>query len=270
MSAIRVSSPETDLKVVLLPLDIKLGDIPHNLAGAELLIDKLPEDTDLVVLPELSNVGFGDYSVGPEELAEPIDGRTIERFCKISAERGGMAIVGGFLRCEDGKLFNSSFFISDGKLQTYYDKRHLFAGAEQRIFERGTEQSPTVTFRGWRLRLAICYDLRFPVWNRSINCGYDALIVVANWPHSRFYAWKHLIIARAIENQAYVVACNREGVDVYGDYLRGDSMIVNAMGYTVDEKHDDGTVTGMLEAARLRDDRKFLQPWRVADEFKLL
>lgn len=261
--------PTENLRVALVPIDIKLGDVRHNVAWACECINNLEEGIDLVVLPELFNVGFGDYSVSPEHLAEPDDGSTVSSMLELSRIKN-VAIVGGFLATDGKNLYNRAFAVYAGKTLAFYNKRHLFAGPESRIFRPGQEESPIVDVKGWKLRIAICYDLRFPVWNRAVDNNYDALIIVANWPNSRYYAWSHLIKARAIENQAYVAACNREGKDVYGTYMRHDSMVVNAMGYDVSEPADGANVYATFDASRLNDDRKFLQPWRVADKFQLI
>lgn len=262
------SYPERNLKVAMLPLDIRLGDIRHNVAAAEMRIRQLENDTDLVILPELFNVGFGDYGEAPEKYSESDNGFTVTSMQKLADELN-IGIIGGFMGRKGDLLYNRAFFVRPGEKPVFYNKRHLFAGPEQHIFTRGTNLPPIVNFRSWRLKLIICYDLRFPVWDRASRNDYDALIHIANWPNSRYYAYKQLLIARAIENQAYVAACNREGADVYGDYVRGDSMILNAMGYPVDTTDPDGTVKATFDCDVFQSDRKRLQPWRVADDFTI-
>lgn len=260
--------PTKNLNAVLLPLDIRLGDKRHNLTIARERIASLPQDTDLVILPELFNVGFGNFENGLLPLSETTEGLTIKTMREISAEFD-ISVIGGFVRREEDFFFNCAFVISEGKLQAIYDKRHLFAGPEQKLFRRGEKLSPIINIKGWNIRIAICYDLRFPVWNRSKNLDYDAVVFIANWVHARHYAWRQLIIARAIENQAYVLACNREGRDIYGEYMRGDSLIVNAMGYSVGTEHPDGSVSATLDCKMLESDRQHLQPWRMADDFTI-
>lgn len=260
------SRPDRNLKVAMLPLDIKLGDIRHNVAAAEMRIRELDKDTDLVVLPELFNIGFGDYGESPREYSEPDNGFTVTTMQRLADELN-LGIIGGFMGRNGNDLLNRAFFLRPFASPVFYNKRHLFAGPEQHIFARGTNLPPILEFRSWRLKLIICYDLRFPVWTRAVNNDYDALVHIANWPNSRYYAYKQLLIARAIENQTYIAACNREGTDVYGDYARGDSMILNAMGYIVSTCEKDGTVKGTFDHEVFLSDRKKLQPWRVADSF---
>jgi len=260
--------PTEDLKVALLPVDIKLGNREWNLAMIESRIKALPEDVDLVMLPELCTTGFGYFENGVDSLAERADGHTIRTMQDLSHQYD-MAICGGIITKDSDGLFNSCFFVAGGELKALYNKRHLFAGAESHLFKPGKSLPPVIEYKTWKLRPVICYDLRFPVWNRSVDNDYDAALLIANWPNSRFYAWKHLIIARAIENQVYVAACNREGEDVYGAYGRGDSMIVNAVGMPECTVCDDGTVMGTFNYEELNNSRKMLQTWRSADKFTI-
>jgi predicted amidohydrolase len=88
--------------------------------------------------------------------------------------------------------------------------------------------------KGWKICPLVCYDLRFPVWskNRFLNNSYeyDLLIYIANWPGRRSYAFRQLIIARAIENQAYVIAVNRVGSDGKGILYQGNSAAIDFKG----------------------------------------
>lgn len=256
------------LKTVLIPLDITLGDKRHNLAAIEDRVNEVDDDTDLVILPEMCNTGFGDIQDSLPSLAESTSGETISRM-KVLSEKKGVAIIGGFIRKDGDDFYNSAFVVSNGELLAVYDKRHLFAGPEQKLFRRGQSFSPIVTIKGWRIRIAICYDLRFPVWNRSRGLNYDAIVFIANWVHVRNYAWRHLLIARAIENQAYVLACNREGRDFYGEYMRGDSMIINAMGYPIGTQAENGNISTILDRSQLESDRRRLKPWKDADDFTI-
>ena len=260
--------PEQNLHVALLPIDIKLGSKEHNLKAISDRILDLPNSTDVVLLPELSNIGFGKYPAPASSLAESTEGDTIAQM-KCLSEECNLAICGGFIRKEDGKIFNSCFFVADGELKAIYDKRHLFPGPESKIFTPGCSLPPIIEYKTWKLRPSICYDLRFPVWNRAQGNNFDVMLLIANWPHSRYYAWRHLSIARAIENQIYVASCNREGEDVYGSYQRGDSLIFNDLGNEISSPLSNGTVIGTFDATALNDNRKTLQPWRAADNFTL-
>lgn len=260
--------PTQDLNVALLPFDMRLGDIAFNTTIALKRIASLPSDIDLVVLPELATTGFGDIRGGIASLAEEDNGPTIQKMCEASIKYN-VAICGGFVGKIGDSIYNRCYFISNGEPKAFYSKRHLFAGPEQKCFSKGDSLPPVIDYKSWKLRPLICYDLRFPVWCRSMENNFDAIILIANWPNSRFFAWQNLITARAIENQAYVAACNREGEDVYGMYGRGDSMIVNALGMPVSTTLEDGTVTGRFDSQRFNTDRDNFKPWKMADKFSI-
>ena len=115
------------------------------------------------------------------------------------------------------------FVTPDGGVRVY-DKKHLFGyGGERDRFSAGIDRV-TVEYDGVRFMLAVCYDLRFPVWLRNIG-DYDVLIVSANWPEGRRRAWDVLTKARAIENQCYVIAVNRVGKDPACVYSGGSALI---------------------------------------------
>lgn len=263
--------PRQNIKVALLPNNIVEYDTEANLRLVRERVLALEADVDLVVLPEMFNTGFTPDVDLLHRLAEPNDGPTIIAMRQLAQERN-VAIWGGFTATDgNGHYYNRGFMISpDHDDVAFYDKRHLFSpGEEARILTPGTALAPIVEFRSWRLKMAICYDIRFPVWNRARANDYDALVVPANWVHARYYAWRHMLIARAIENQCYVMGCNREGHDIYGQYMRGDSMIINNWGDDVSRLMSDGTVYAVLDADRLNHDREHFAPWRDADDFQL-
>jgi predicted amidohydrolase len=160
---------------------------------------------------------------------------------------------------------------------TTADKRHLFAVAgEHRDFERGTEPV-VVTWRGWRLRLAVCFDLRFPVWLRNTldadgKPAYDALLVVANWPEAREIAWTTLLAARAMENQCYVAGVNRVGTDGFGVGHSGASRIVGPWGDILAEgvQNQESCVTAQWDPVHLAAVRKRFPFLEDQDPFEVL
>ncbi len=222
----------TNLRVATLPLAIEWADKEANIAAVCKALEKLPEGTDLVVLPELFSTGYSDDSDVLQALAERNTGITIDKIKEWSAATGA-AFAGSYLASTHPKIYNRGFFIEPSGEETFYDKRHLFSlSKEPQLFAPGIERPPVVRFRGWNISLIVCYDLRFPVWCRCRNSEYDLLLVVANWPKARAYAWEHLLIARAIENQCCVVGANRGGRDVFGEY-DGMSYIFDGRGMAV-------------------------------------
>lgn len=207
-----------DLRLALLSLDIAPGDKENNITRLEELMSHLDQQTDVVVIPELFSTGFTSRRERLVELAETNGGDTMSRLHRL-ASRFNVAIAGSFLAKTASNVYNRSFFIEPSGDSVFYDKRHLFSmSSESTLLTQGQKPLPVVRFRGWSIAVAVCYDLRFPVWCRNVGLGYDVLLIVANWPRSREYAWRHLLIARAIENQAYVIGVDRSGEDKFGVY----------------------------------------------------
>lgn len=241
------------LRVAVLPLDIAPADKEANLRAVEAALETLPPGTDIVVLPELFTTGYIDSREALDSLAERNTQGTIDRV-RSWADRCGCAFCGSFLASTPPHIYNRAFFIEPNGDETYYDKAHLFSiSDEARLLHSGSENIKPVRFRGWNVAMIVCYDLRFPVWCRNINLAYDILLVPANWPQSREYAWSHLLIARAIENQAAVVGADRGGEDRFGIY-DGMTRFYNALGMPV----------GGTAAKEHQEDN----PWFVADFHK--
>ncbi len=181
--------------------------------------------TDLIVLPEMFTTGF---TMNASEVAESMHGETIAWMHELANAKNA-AVCGSLVIKERGKFYNRLIFMEpDGEI-SFYNKRHLFRmAAEHKTYTAGIKRL-LVTWRGWRICPLVCYDLRFPVWSRNNN-EYDLLLFVANWPARRIYAWKQLLIARAIENQCYVAGVNRVGVDETGVSYNGESMVLDALG----------------------------------------
>lgn len=250
------------LRVATIELDIAFADVEANLKAAEEMILRLPEGTDVAVLPELFTTSFVKDNDLMARLAEDNGGNTMARIRKISLEKN-MAIAGSFLACDHGRYFNRAFFVAPGGEAVFYDKRHLFSlSAEREVYCGGNELPPVVEFRGWKIAMIVCYDLRFPVWSRNVALAYDMLLVPANWPQAREYAWHHLLIARAIENQAVVVGADRGGTDDYGLYDRL-SMIYDPLGRPVGRPLEG--MPGVWADVSLDELRKVRRRMPVAD-----
>lgn len=221
-----------DLNISLIQTPLFWEDADANLAMFDGLLEQVPLGTHLILLPEMFTTGF---SINPA-LAEKPEGKSFE-WLRRKADEHNCVIAGSILADVNGKYFNRLFWVRpDGTFDTY-DKRHLFRlGEEYKVFTAG-HRRPVFELLGWKILPLICYDLRFPVWskNRYINQNYeyDLLICVANWPAVRQYAWKQLLIARAIENQAYAAAVNRVGADGNGLEHTGDSTVTDPLGQII-------------------------------------
>lgn len=258
------------LTFTLVQSDLRWETPEANLQALERKIEGLQGKTQVVVLPEMFSTGF---SMNPATLAEEMNGETIHWMKKLSA-RERLILTGSVMVREGDHYFNRLvWMLPNGQMGTY-DKRHLFAYAgEHEAYTPGTQRL-IASANGWRILLLTCYDLRFPVWSRQqVRDGapeYDAIIYVANWPERRSHAWKTLLVARAIENQCYVIGVNRVGTDGHGIYHSGNSMVVDPLGEVLYHKADEEDVfTLTLDRAHVEQVRERFPFWRDADGFEL-
>lgn len=262
-----------NLRVASIALDIAWGKPDENLAVVGRTLQVLEGDTDLVVLPELFSTGYVSDPEAMNDLAQTVGGSTMATLHSLSSKYN-LAFAGSFLARTGDKFYNRAFFIEPSGDETFYDKRHLFTlSAESKVFSPGTEMMPVVRFRGWNIAMMVCYDLRFPVWSRNRSNAFDMLLVPANWPAARAYAWEHLLIARAIENQCCVVGANRSGVDDYGHY-DDLTFIYDSMGRAVGERLARRSAPAPVIAATLSMDdliqtRRRMPAASSADSFEI-
>jgi omega-amidase len=225
-----------DLRVTIVQTSLEWENIDANLSAFSQKLEKIePSSTDLIVLPEMFNTGF---TMNVNAIAETMNGTTMEWMAKISAQKK-CAITGSMVIKENNNFYNRLIWMRPDGTYEYYSKRHLFRMAEENKTYTGGKDKLMVELKGWKICPLICYDLRFPVWSRNLpqtpkgalnEMEYDCLIYVANWPDRRSYAWRHLLIARAIENQAYVIGGNRIGKDGNGFEYSGYSVVLNPKG----------------------------------------
>jgi predicted amidohydrolase len=240
-------------------------------ANLEMLEEKIvgvKEKTEIVVLPEMFSTGF---SMRPEVLAETMEGESLQWMKRIAAEKK-IILSGSLIIEENGKYFNRLIWMQPDGQYGFYDKRHLFAYADENNHYTAGTKKLIASVKGWKMNLLVCYDLRFPVWARQTSeTQYDVLIFVANWPDRRIIAWKTLLQARAIENQCYVVGINRVGDDGNNIHYSGESMMIDPMGeilYHKKEEEDIFTVT--LDKNHLNSIKEKFPFWKDADEFKII
>lgn len=244
-----------DLKVTLIQSNLHWENKSANLKMFADKIAAINESTDLIVLPEMFTTGF---SMNASSLAETMEGETVN-WMLLQAAKKGCAITGSFICEENGKYYNRLVWVNETGTCSVYDKRHLFSmGAEHEHYFAGTEKL-FVTLKGWKICPLICYDLRFPVWSRNDkNSPYDLLIYVANWPERRQHPWKTLLLARAIENQSYVIGLNRVGDDANQIHYSGDSAIINFKGEIISftKPNEESAETITLNYPELANFRK--------------
>jgi len=259
------------MRVTLIQSMLHWEDAAANRSMFTTKMAALEGATDLIVLPEMFTTGF---SMRSADLAETMDGATVS-WMREQARQTDAAIYGSVIITEGGACYNRGLFVTPSGEVSVYDKRHLFRFAnENEHYSAGTERV-VVEWRGWRFLLQICFDLRFPVFARARNkdgrADYDAILYVANWPEARRFPWSQLLIARAIENQCYVVGVNRVGMDGKGNHYSGDSVVIDPRGAMDQELETstEGMCSATLDRASLDDFRVKFPVSRDADAFDL-
>ncbi|WP_329572254.1 carbon-nitrogen family hydrolase [Kitasatospora sp. NBC_01266] len=227
------------MRVSLLQIEVREQEaVPDRRARVAELVRR-QRGSGLVVLPELWHVGAFRFDAFADH-AEPLDGPTA-RALGAAARDAEVWLHGGSIveRAADGSLYNTSLlFAPDGERRRTYRKIHRFGfdRGEAALLSRGTE---IVTARLPELELtaglATCYDLRFPEQFRQlVDAGAQLLVVPAGWPARRRAHWSLLARARAIESQAYVLACNTAGTHA-GVEQAGFSAVIDPWGEVLAE-----------------------------------
>lgn len=269
-----------NLNITIIQSDLHWESIDKNLEMFSQKITAIAEHTDLIVLPEMFNTGF---TMNTGLVAEQMNGKTMQWMWRLSKEKK-CVLTGSLIIAENGRYYNRLIWMKpDGTFETY-DKRHLFRMAkEDNYFTPGSKRI-IAELNGWKICPLICYDLRFPVWSRNkwtknthntdptnsnLTADYDVLLFIANWPERRSHPWRSLLVARAIENQAYVTGLNRIGADGNVITHSGDSAIINFKGETLSKTkvNEESVETISLNYAELEEFRKTFPVGLDADNY---
>lgn len=253
------------MTIILLQTDIAWQNPEVNRRHIGELINASPK-ADIIILPEMFTTGF---CTSPKGVAEEANTETLGWMQKIAKEKNA-AIGGSVATIDDGHYFNRFYFVEPDGQFTTYDKRHLFSYAgEDKEYTAGQDRV-IVEYKGVRILLQICYDLRFPMFSRNRG-DYDIIIYIASWPTSRIDAWRTLVRARAIENQCYVVAVNRVGTDPSNIY-NGATALIDYLGRTVVEAKDneENAIQGYIDMKALNDFRRSFPALQDADKYTLI
>ena len=252
------------LKITLLQQPLAWMDGPANLRHFDIQLEEIA-GRDLIVLPEMFTTGFAMEAAG-KSLPEDV---VIAWMADKARQADAMVAGSAALQTGRGPVNRFLLVEPDGRVHRY-DKRHLFRMADEHQHYRAGDERVVVAWRGWRILPLVCYDLRFPVWSRNRD-DYDLALYVANWPAPRSLHWQALLLARAIENQAYVAGCNRVGSDGNGHHYRGDSRIITPQGELLasGEAHQAARLDAELSLTALREYREKFPAWRDADGFQL-
>lgn len=237
------------LRVSLLQMNIAAGEPEENFGKLERMLEEAVagasgEKPDLVVFPEMWNTGYALERI--QELADPGGERTKKLVGEFCRRHEVMAVAGSIAELSDGGVRNTIYvFNRNGKVTADYSKIHLFRLMEEEKALTAGSRIGNIDLEGIPAGAMICYDIRFPELARTLALGGAKLLIVpAEWPHPRLNHWRTLLQARAIENQMYVVACNRVGVSGSTAFF-GHSLVIDPWGEIVVEGNEE---EGILSA----------------------
>jgi len=236
------------MQVALAQIDIKFGDPATNTQRvAEAVKQAADQGADVVVLPEMWNTGYALTDLA--QLAD-VDGQQIKATLAALAQQYQVNLVGGSVAvAREGHYYNEMLvFDRQGHLLSQYDKVHRFGLMREDQYITAGKTENLFTLDAVPAMGVICYDIRFPEWLRKQAAqGPQVIFVAAEWPTVRLPQWRILLQARAIENQAYVVAVNRVGSDPDNDF-GGQSLVLDPLGQVVAETNDQpAVVTATLD-----------------------
>lgn len=246
----------TRLNISLAQMNIALGDTTRNLTNMQkMVLEAAKRGSHLILLPELwySGYDWGNY----RSHAQPLNDGVFSQISTL-AQKHKISILGSIMEKRGDQIANSAaFYASNGRMLGIYRKIHLFRLFQEHLYLQPGGATLTMDLPWGASSVAICYDLRFPeLFRRYANEGAEVIFLVAEWPLERIAHWRALIVARAIENQVYVVAVNaagQTGETTFG----GHSMIVDPWGKVIIEAGEEpGLFTAEIETSTVREIRK--------------
>ncbi|KAA0546657.1 carbon-nitrogen family hydrolase [Bacillus sp. BGMRC 2118] len=246
------------IKVSCVQFDIQFGNPQENYRIVKhKLSEAMMDKPDIIVLPELWTTGYDLTRLS--EIADSND-ETVE-FLSAQAKEHNVYIVGGSIaKKTPSGVYNTMFAISNkGELLGEYSKLHLFKLMDEHLYLEAGESEGNFEIANTQCAGVICYDIRFPEWIRKHTTnGAEVLFVVAEWPLPRLSHWRSLLISRAIENQCYVIACNRSGQDP-NNVFAGHSMIIDPWGEVLAEAgEEESIIQADLDIEKVRTVRKHI------------
>lgn len=220
--------------VALLQMDIQIGKPDENFAHLLELMEQAVNDQekgkpDVIVAPEMWNTGYALDRI--HELADREGERTresISAFCR----QHGVHVIAGSIAAKSGDQVTNTMLVFDreGNVTADYSKIHLFRLMDEEKYLVAGDRAGELELEGIPAGMMICYDIRFPELARRLALGgAKVLFVPAEWPKPRLEHWRTLLRARAIENQMFIVACNRMGISGQTEFF-GHSLVIDPWG----------------------------------------
>lgn len=253
----------------LLQMNIVYNDPAANHKHMAELFEKAMAQSprpDVVVLPEDWPTAFSDTMYHQmDQCSEPEMGPSVSLCCDLAKKHGVWVVAGSIgTRHNDGKLRNTTFLIDrSGAIVGDYSKMHLYSDMDEDAQLLHGDKKEVYDTELGRIGMMICYDIRFCELSRTYALkGADVLVVTSNFPNPRVNHWKTLLTARAIENQMFVVACNRVGPSPMGTYC-GHSLIIDPWGDIIAEGGDgEEIVTGAIDYKKTWEVRDLIHMFR--------
>ena len=248
------------IKISILQMSSIIGDVEANISKVETLVEKyLPQDTDVLILPEVWTVGWScSHFINS---AQDIKSGSIIKFLSKLARIYNINIIGGsYITKQNDKYYNTCLVLDrSGNLIASYSKMHLYSyfGCNEGEYITPGEAPVMVNIEGVNFGLSICYDIRFPeIYRAYAKSGADVLVNCAAWGSKKPIPWEMMTKSRAIENQCYMIALTQSGYIENGEYNLGHSRIINYVGEEVSYiMEGEGVVSAEISIKEMKDYR---------------
>jgi predicted amidohydrolase len=244
-------------------MDVAFGNPAANIANAtRLFAEAAAGKPDVIVLPEMWNTGYSLQNI--RDIADREGAPSISTLSELAAHYRVNVVAGSIADIKEGGVYNTSYILDrQGRTVATYSKIHRFGLMDEDKYMDAGDEIVDFELDGVRCGIIICYDLRFPELSRQIALrGAKVLFAPAQWPNPRVSHWVSLNVARAIENQMYVVGCNRVG-EGGGATFFGRSMVTDPWGEVVaDGAGREGIISCELHLRKVEEARAKIPVFR--------
>lgn len=229
------------LNICLIQMDIQIGEPDTNEAHLMMQLNRAILEAgskpDVILFPEMWNTGYALDRI--HDLADHSGDRTKQLLSSFAKQHQVNIIAGSVADRREEEVYNTIYvFDRAGNLVADYSKIHLFRLMDEHLHLASGDQLGKFSLDDIQAGMMICYDIRFPELSRKLALdGAQIIFVPAEWPHPRLHHWRTLLMARAIENQAYVVACNRVGTSGTTAFF-GHSLVIDPWGEILAEGNE--------------------------------
>lgn len=232
------------LRLALLQMHIEAGNPEANFTKLASMLEEAMSQTskpDVIMFPEMWNTG---YALTEIKTIADREGERTRAFLSDFSKKHSVHIIGGSIaELKEDKVLNTMYaFDRSGHVVSDYSKIHLFRLMDEEKYLAAGDKLGRLEIEGTKAGMMICYDIRFPELARKLALdGAKLLFVPAEWPHPRLHHWRTLLTARAIENQMFVIACNRMGSSGDTNFF-GHSLVLDPWGETIAEAGEEETI----------------------------